>query len=581
MSKRKQKLELTWVGKDERPKLEPRILIEDPELSYHADKRYGDDDIFDNILIQGDNLLALKALENDYRGKVKCIYIDPPFNTGAAFEHYDDGLEHSIWLGLMKERLEWLKVLLASEGVIIVHLDDHEAAYCKVLLDEVFGRSNYLNTISLSTNAPSGFKSTSSSIFSTANYLLLYSKEKVSTSLTKVFVRKDYDTAYNKVLLNKDDDFNNWQFKSIGNHVCEILEFENISSAKKALGKKRFYQEVEAFALDNPSIVFRTAAIGGGAKKKRQETISLSAKNKGQVFIHPNDDIENFYILNGEGIIFYSDRYKDVDGEICPAEEVTDMWIDIGVTGIASEGSVKFKNGKKPERLIRRCLQLCTSPGDLILDSFGGSGTTAAVAHKMGRRWITIEIGDHAQTHIVPRLKRVIDGEDKSGVTKPTGWKGGGGYRFYRLAPSLLEKDKYGRLVISKDYNPAMLSEAMCKLMGFTYAPSDDDYWNHGYAHDQSHIYVTTNRLTYDYLNKLSHDVGPSRSLLVWCKAFEGEVDRLDNLTVTKIPQAVLDQCEWGKDDYSLNVQNLPMAATDQLAKQQNLFGDDAGGDDA
>ena len=235
---------------------------------------------------------------------------------------------------------------------------------------------------------------------------------------------------------------------------------------------------------------------------------------------------------------------------------------------------VEDLKGQKAEALVRRVLECTTSPGDLVLDSFAGTGTTAAVAQKMGRRWITVEIGDHAKTHIVPRLKRVIGGADKSGVTKVTGWQGGGGFRFYRLAPSLLEKDHYGQWVISRDYNAEMLSEAMCKQMGFFYAPSDTDYWNHGYSTEQSYIYVTGNRLTHDFLARLAHEVGKARSLLICCKAFEGEPDAFDNLMIARIPQAVLDQCEWGKDDYSLNVENLPMSKADQMEPRLPL--DDA-----
>jgi adenine-specific DNA-methyltransferase len=214
----------------------------------------------------------------------------------------------------------------------------------------------------------------------------------------------------------------------------------------------------------------------------------------------------------------------------------------------------------KPERLLRRILSIATNPGDLVLDSFAGSGTTGAVAHKMGRRWIMVELGEHAHTHIVPRLKKVIDGEDKGGVTEATGWKGGGGYRYFNLAPSLLEADKWGRWVISKEYNAPMLAEALCKHMGFSYAPSQDaaEYWRHGHSSERDFIYVTTLSLTQDQLRAISEDVGPDRTLLICCKAFNARVDDFENLTVTKIPHAILSRCEWGKDDYSLQVASLP-----------------------
>lgn len=214
----------------------------------------------------------------------------------------------------------------------------------------------------------------------------------------------------------------------------------------------------------------------------------------------------------------------------------------------------------KPERLLQTVLTIATDPGDLVLDSFAGSGTTGAVAHKMGRRWIMVELGDHCETHIVPRLKKVIDGEDPGGITEAVGWKGGGGYRYYKLAPSLLEKDQFGNWVISKSYNAEMLAEAMCKHFGFTYAPSAEHYWMHGHSSETDFIYVTTNSLTHEQLAAISDEVGPERTLLICCKAFQGgNADAFGNLTIRKIPGAILDGCEWGKDDYSLKIEALPL----------------------
>ncbi|EQD45361.1 adenine specific DNA methylase Mod, partial [mine drainage metagenome] len=225
-----------------------------------------------------------------------------------------------------------------------------------------------------------------------------------------------------------------------------------------------------------------------------------------------------------------------------------DVWTDISWNGISSEGSVEFKNGKKPELLIKRVLDMATDPGDLVLDSFAGSGTTGAVAHKMGRRWIMVELREHCHTRIIPRLKKVIDGEDPSGITKTVDWRGGGGFRYYRLAPSLLAKDKWGNWVINTDYNASMLAETLCKLEGFTYAPSDSVYWQHGHSTERDFIYVTTASLTHEQLQQLSDEVGPERSLLVLCTAFRAKADAYPNLTVKKIPKQALSRCEWGHD---------------------------------
>ena len=214
----------------------------------------------------------------------------------------------------------------------------------------------------------------------------------------------------------------------------------------------------------------------------------------------------------------------------------------------------------KPERLLKRVLEIATNPGDLVLDSFAGSGTTGAVAHKMGRRWIMIELGEHCHTHIIPRLKKVIDGEDQGGISKAVNWQGGGGFRYYSLAPSLLEQDRWGNWVVNKNYNPTMLAEALCKLEGFTSAPSETQWWNHGYSSEHDFIYVTTQNLSTQQLQELSDEVGSHRSLLVCCTAFRGKADQFPNLTLKKIPKMVLSRCEWGHDDYSLNVANLPMA---------------------
>lgn len=562
------KLELTWIGKDKRPKLEPRILLEDPEKSYHARHRVTESDLFDNRLIFGDNLLALKALEHELSGEIKCIYIDPPFNTGSAFEHYDDGVEHSIWLGLMRDRFEMFKKLLRSDGVLAVHLDDSEMAYCKVLLDEVFGRSNYCNTISLTTNDPSGFKATGATVFSTANYILIYAKDKSAKPIKKIWIPKGYDSGYNKYLINKDDHYSSWQWIGVAEATARSLGFESAASARRKY-EDYFDDEVAQFAINNADRVFQLVAVGGGAAIKRRKTISQSKLQREKVFVHPNEDVLDFYIANGRQLVFYDKRLVEIDGQLIPAELITDVWTDISWNGIGPEGGVDFKNGKKPEALVKRVLEMTTAQGDWVLDSFGGSGTTAAVAHKMNRKWITVELGEHCHTHIIPRLKAVIDGADTSGISETVNWQGGGGFRYYSLAPSLIVNDRWGNPVINPEYNAAMLAEALCKIDGFTYAPSEVHWWQHGYSSERDFIYVTTQSLSADQLQALSDEVGGEHSLLVCCAAFRGvtaaqAAQRWPNLTVEKIPRSVLSRCEWGHDDYSLNVANLPMAQQDK-----------------
>jgi adenine-specific DNA-methyltransferase len=266
---------------------------------------------------------------------------------------------------------------------------------------------------------------------------------------------------------------------------------------------------------------------------------------------------------NRDQIAWLKDVAFKRGGRLVKLEKTGTYWEGFPLNNLTKEGGVRFPNGKKPEALLKKILELSTNPGDLILDSFAGSGTTGAVAHKMNRRWIMVELGDHCHTHIIPRLQKVISGEDQGGISPTVEWKGGGGFRYYSVAPSLIEFDKYNQPVINKEYNPVMLTQAMCKLMGFTYAPSDTVYWQQGHSTETDYIYVTTQTLEHAQLAALSEEVGDDRSLLICCGAFRGNADQFENLTVRKIPRAVLDKCDWSKDDYSLNVENLPMLEQD------------------
>jgi adenine-specific DNA-methyltransferase len=522
---RKPKLELTWIGKDERPRLEPRILIEDPSKSHHASaKREGD--IFDNMLIQGDNLLALKALEADYAGKVKCVFIDPPYNTGSAFEHYDDGIEHSLWLSLMRDRLEIIRTLLAVDGSLWITIDDNEGHYLKVLCDEIFGRKHFVSNVVWQKRYA---RDNNAAIGSAHDHILVY--EKSFDVFRKTRNRIELDAKTREPYKNPNNDPNGlWQ---------------SISFTGAGFRANMMYP-----------------IIGPDGREHRPP------EGRHWATLEPE-----YQRLRSEGRIWFGQDGKGVPRVIRYLSEVEGLvpssWWPHDEVGHNDEAKKDAHNlhGKddvfatpKPERLLRRILSIATNPGDLVLDSFAGSGTTGAVAHKMGRRWIMVELGEHAHTHIVPRLKKVIDGEDKGGVTEATGWKGGGGYRYFNLAPSLLEADKWGRWVISKEYNAPMLAEALCKHMGFTYEPSQDvaEYWRHGHSSETDFIYVTTLALTQDQLRAISEDVGPDRTLLVCCKAFNARVEDFENLTVTKIPHAILSRCEWGKDDYSLKIASLP-----------------------
>lgn len=517
-----------WVGKEKRAKLEPRILIEDPEKSYHADKRVSDNDIFDNMLIHGDNLLALKALEQDYAGRVKCIYIDPPYNTGNAFEHYDDGLEHSIWLSLMRERLELLKNLLSDDGSIWINLDDNESHYCKVLCDEIFGRINFVsNVIWQKKFSPSN---DAKWLSDNHDHILCYAKNKIT---------------WRPNLLPRSDLMNS-RYKNPDNDIRGPWTSGDVSV--------KTYSASCDYPITTPSGRVVNPPRGYCWRFSREKFQEMVADNR------------IWFGENGNSV----PRVKRFLSDVKDGITALTIWTyqEVGHNQDAKK-EVKSFNDKdvfatpKPERLIERILTLGSNPGDLVLDSFLGSGTTAAVAHKMGRRWIGIELGEHCDTHCVPRLKKVIDGEDAGGITKSANWRGGGGFRYYNLAPSLVKFDEWGNPVINKDFNESMLVRALCKVEGFNFDPSPDVYWKQGKSTESDFIYVTTQHLTAQMLQKLSDDVGESCTLLICCGSFDGKKDSYGNLTIKKIPKAILKKCEWNHDDYSLEIKNLPMSAPD------------------
>lgn len=555
MTEKLTRLELTWPGKEDRFNPEPRILLEDKEksFSYEPTEKGAVEPTYDNMLIHGDNLLALKALEQDYTGKVKCIYIDPPFNTGAAFENYDDGLEHSIWISLMRDRLEILKRLLAEDGAIYIHIDDKEMAYLRIIMDEIFLRKNFLNMIVVKTSDPSGLKTVNPSPYSQTEYILMYARQRNCYKYETQYIPTEYDTSYNKIITNINEPYQNWHSENLNEYLAHKLGYADAKEANKKLGKLGFYEKMSDFALEHANQIYQATAISEKAGQAIIELKDESLKKANNVLCLERDDYEDVYVLNGRQVYFYENKIKIIDGITTPTKPLTNLWTDIPYNGIAKEGGVKFKNGKKPEKLIRRIIEMSTNPGDLVLDSFLGSGTTAAVAHKMGRRWIGIEMGDHVYTHCIPRLQKVIKGEDAGGVTKSTGWLCGGGFKFYELASSLIIKDKYGQQIISDKYNADMLAEAMCKILGYHYKPDAEKYWKQGFSSEKSFIYTTTMSVQEESLGKLAAEVGDD-NLLICCSAFVGNKNAFPNITVKKIPSAILKKCEWGREGYPLNL---------------------------
>jgi adenine-specific DNA-methyltransferase len=427
---------LNWLNRNEAVTLASkapyRLLEAVPELSYgNADT--------ENMIIQGDNLDALKSLLPYYAGKVKCIYIDPPFNTKQAFTHYDDNLEHSIWLSLIYPRIEILKELLSEDGSFFVHIDDNQLGYLIVLMDEVLGRTNRVSIITFKQGAPTGHKAINPGLVTTNNYIVLYAKNKRQWTPNRLFTGRERDTRYNQFLVNPEDEYSQWRTIPLTRAFCDHMG-KPVKTLKQQLGKEGYEDALSEFVIVNASRVIRPARPdyeGVGAYVR--DAIDASSKDPNRVYYLNREDYSDMYFKGGERWLFYKYKLKEIDGQLVAGEPLTNLWGDLLSNNLHNEGGVTFPKGKKPEGLIKRVLEITTTKGEIVLDSFLGSGTTAAVAHKMGRQYIGIEMGDQAITHCVPRLKRVVDGE-QGGISQAVNWQGGGGFRVYRLGETIFDE---------------------------------------------------------------------------------------------------------------------------------------------
>lgn len=526
------KLELTWYGKDEPIRVEPRLLIENTELSNTA----ADPDT-QNMLIHGDNLLALKALESKFAGQVKCIYIDPPYNTGSAFEHYDDNLEHSQWLNLMRPRLEILRSLLSDSGSIWISIDDDEGHYLKVLCDEVFGRSNFVSTVIWEKKyAPQG---NAQWFTDSHDFLLVYAKNKV---------------GWTPNLLPRSESMNA-KYKNPDNDPKGLWRPDNATISLS--GGQRGAQYARTGYCEN---IYELKAPNGKTYLPPQgrcwyypEERMMQAIEEGKIF----------FGKDGQG----APQLKRYLSEVKQGATAMTIWKrdEVGDNQEAKR-EVRIFNPEsvfatpKPERLVERVLTLGSAPGDLVLDSFLGSGTTAAVAQKMRRRWIGVEMGNHAYTHCKVRMDKVIAGEDPGGITKAQNWQGGGGYRFYEVAPTLINKDPFDEYVINEDYDANMLAAAVALHEGFRYQPDGDLFWKQSVGNENSYLFVTTRHLNSPYLDSIKDTMEEDEYLIIACRSFDSGLDKAyDNITVKKIPQMLLERCEFGKADYNLNIVHPPV----------------------
>lgn len=391
----------------------------------------------DNLVIRGNNLLALSSLLKPFEGKVKCIYIDPPYyfnvKKGEDTFAYNSNFKLSSWLVFMKNRLEIAQRLLSRDGALFVQISDDGVGELHCLLKDVFGAENFINKITVKTKSPSGFASVNPGVFETAEYILGFAKNKRAWKYNPQYVQSGYDTNYKWVVANKDDPAEEWSIKNIVDVLAEERGFESVKAMRDVLGKIVVDDLVAQFAFENADAVFRYTAIGNNAAQIVVEARDRSKRQRDKIFTVKRDGQYTVYVHKGQEIAFYSKKLREVDGKLVPSMQVSNIWTDTPYEGIASEGGVTLKGGKKPEKLIRRILEMASNPGDIVLDYHLGSGTTCAVAHKIGRRYIGIEQLEYGDNDSIVRLQAVIDG-DATGVSKAVGWKGGGSFVYCELA---------------------------------------------------------------------------------------------------------------------------------------------------
>lgn len=507
------KLELTWVDKDVQAKLEPRVLVEDPAKSFGDPKA-------ENMLIFGDNLLALKSLEQDFAGKIGCVFIDPPYNTGTAFEHYDDGVEHSLWLSLMRNRLQQLRYLLSNEGSIWITIDDNEAHYLKVLCDEIFGRANFIgNAIWEKADSPR----MDAQFFSVRHdHLLVYAKD-----VTK--------TVWNKLSSSEAPEHYDKTTEDGRKYYLKPLRAMGGQGSTRAARPTLYYAlsapdgtEVYPKRQDGTDGAWRWSKAKVEADKERIDWIQ---GRNGWVPYYRIYAEENF--LRPPETIWTHD---EVGSNRTSKAEIKHLFPDLVPFGTP-----------KPEGLLNRVIQIASNKGDWILDSFAGSGTTGAVAHKMGRKWIMCEMGEHCHTHVIPRLKTVIAGE-QGGISKEVSWHGGGGFKYYHLAESLLVRDAelstkdHPVFIINPRYDAKMLIRAICKVENFKYR---NEGRLHGISSEKRFLHVTTNLVTQEYLDSLAADIASDQSLLIYCTRSIRGLKLPANIEIKRIPRDLLAKCDF------------------------------------
>lgn len=395
---------------------------------------------YDNLIIKGNNLLALYSLKEKYTGKVKLIYIDPPYyfaaNKSEDTFSYNSNFKLSTWLTFMKNRLEIARELLSNDGAIFVQISDDGVGELHCLLKSVFninGENNFINKITVKTKSPSGFASVNPGVFETAEYILAFAKHKTAWTYNRQYIESNYDSNYNSLILNINEEHTKWEIVDLYEYVAKENGFGSKSEAKNKLGLDVLNKIVGDFALQNANRVFRLTAIGNDAGVEVVEKRELSKTKTGTIFKVERENHYAVYITKGQELAFYSKKVRNIDGKDVPTMLLTNIWHDISYEGIAKEGNVTLKGGKKPEKLVRRIIEMSTKENDIVLDFFSGSGTTASVATKLNRRFITADQLDTQIEMSLKRLTSVVKG-DQTGISKAVNWQGGGSFVYCELS---------------------------------------------------------------------------------------------------------------------------------------------------
>lgn len=439
-SKRKEIFFNEVLAKDEIDRLlDPKAFVNWKRYNKEGDQKVGkikrdeNGTIKENLIIKGNNLIALHSIEKQFAGKVKLIYIDPPYNTGNDSFQYNDNFNESTWLTFMKNRLKVAHNLLNKSGAIFVQIDHHQLGNLIILLNEIFGKNNKVQVISIKAASPAGFKTVNPGPIDVTEYILFYTKDKSNYKFKKGYVPVNYNRNYN-LFLEKYTDLNKWEFTPIRKKVLQESGFSTEKEAREKYGKlwKSISKVmIEDFAYNNSENI---VSIRDPHKPTEKLKILMQqSKNENKVREYKRENGSLMYIYKGGALAFYSKKMRLIDGKKQITELLTDFWDHISWAGIANEGQVKLKNGKKPEKLLKQILELTTEINDIVLDFHVGSGTTAAVAHKMGRQYIGIEQMDYIKAITVKRLKTVIDGEQK-GISKAVEWNGGSEFIYCEIA---------------------------------------------------------------------------------------------------------------------------------------------------